>query len=218
MVVLAWTVNLITKPLATFFGSGIVGLGLVFALAWKRGWLLDQLYRLPFIAQRAAEEIEEAEDAAEDIVGIVSLGEAQALLPLYPSHTLVAVREANLRLLDEAAAHEQLRGGNTLYVLFVEERPGLFVGTEESAPQADSIHVLQTLIRATRRREYTIIPVWTVSYNAAEAIARAAQVLRMETVVLGVSRRSAVYHFLRGHVVNGLARRLPPACHMLLYS
>jgi hypothetical protein len=50
---------------------------------------------------------------------------------------------------------------------------------------------------------FELIPVWTVSYNAAEAIARAAEVLEVDTVVIGVSHRSAIYHLLRGHVVNG---------------
>ena len=39
-----------------------------------------------------------------------------------------------------------------------------------------------------------------------------------DTIVMGVSRRSAIYHLLRGHVVNGLTRRLPPSCHLLLYN
>ncbi len=58
----------------------------------------------------------------------------------------------------------------------------------------------------------------SVSYNAAEAIARAAQVLKVDTVMMGVSRHGAVYHLLRGHVVNGLTRRLPPSCHLLLHN
>ena len=46
----------------------------------------------------------------------------------------------------------------------------------------------------------------------------AAQVLQVDTVMMGVSRRSVVYHLLRGHVVNGLTRHLPPSCHLLLHN
>jgi hypothetical protein len=34
--------------------------------------------------------------------------------------------------------------------------------------------------------------------------------------MVGVSRRSAIYHLLRGHVVKGLASRLPGKCHLIL--
>jgi len=36
--------------------------------------------------------------------------------------------------------------------------------------------------------------------------------------MMGVSRRGAIYHLLRGHVINGLVRQLPPSCHLLLHS
>ena len=46
----------------------------------------------------------------------------------------------------------------------------------------------------------------------------AANILAVDTVMMGVSRRSAVYHMLRGHVANGLTRRLPQSCHLLLFN
>ena len=99
--------------------------------------------------------------------------------------------------------------GSALYVLYVQERPGLFVGREAREPTEEGIETLRFVVQVARRHEFEVIPVWTVSYNAAEAIARAAQVLQVDTVMMGVSRRSAIYHLLRGHVVNGLARHLP---------
>ncbi len=85
----------------------------------------------------------------------------------------------------------------------------------------DGLEDLETLrfaAEAAQRQEFELIPVWTVSYNAAEALARAADILAVDTVMMGVSRRSAVYHMLRGHVVNGLTRRLPQSCHLLLFN
>ena len=61
-----------------------------------------------------------------------------------------------------------------------------------------------------------LVPIWTVSHSAAEAIARAADALGVDGVMVGVSRRSAIYHLLRGHVVKGLASRLPRNCHLIL--
>ena len=33
-----------------------------------------------------------------------------------------------------------------------------------------------------------------------------------------INSRGAIYHLLRGHVINGLVRQLPPSCHLLLHS
>jgi hypothetical protein len=87
----------------------------------------------------------------------------------------------------------------------------LFVGGDAREPDEEGIASLRYAFKAAQRQRFELIPVWTMSYNAAE-------VLEVDTVVIGVSRRSAIYHLLRGHVVNGLTRRLPASCHLLLYN
>jgi amino acid transporter len=218
MVMIAWSVNLVTKQLATLFGGSLVAVGMTIAVASQQGRFADLFYRIPFIARLANRRILEAERETEEIPHLISLGEASEILPLYPSRTLVAVRGRNLRLIDEAIAREKGWGGNVIYALYVEERPGLFVGTEAREPNEEAIASLRFASKAAQRQEFELIPVWTVSYNAAEAIARAAEILEVDTVVMGVSRRNAIYHLLRGHVVNGLTRRLPPSCHLLLFN
>jgi amino acid transporter/nucleotide-binding universal stress UspA family protein len=218
MVVVAWSVNLVAKQLATFFGGGLVTLGMTIAVATQQGRFADVFYRIPFVARLATRRISEAERETEAIPNLISLGEASEIVPLYPSRTLVAVRGRNLRLIDEAIAREKGWGGNAIYALYVEERPGLFVGAEAQKPDEEGIASLRFASKAAQRQGFELIPVWTVSYNAAEAIARAAEILEVDTVVMGVSRRNAIYHLLRGHVVNGLTRRLPSSCHLLLYN
>ena len=218
MVLVAWSVNLVTKQLATLFGGGLVAVGMLIAVASQQGWFADLFYQLPFIALITQRRISEAEQETEEVPELISLSEAGHILPLYPSHTLVALRGRNLRLIDEAIIREKGLEGNAIYALYVEERPGLFVGTEARAPDEEGIATLRFAAKAAQRQEFTLIPVWTVSYSAAEAIARAAQMLHVDTVVMGVSRRNAIYHLLRGHVVNGLVRRLPSTCHLLLYN
>ena len=218
MVVVAWSVNLVTKQLATFFGGGLVMLGMAIALATQQRRFSELFYRIPFVARLATRSISEAERETEDIPNLISLSEASDIVPLYPSRTLVAVRGPNLRLIDEAVAREKGWGGKVIYALYVEERTGLFVGAEAREPDEEGIASLRYASKAAQRQRFELIPVWTVSYNAAEAIARAAEVLEVDTVMIGVSRRSAIYHLLRGHVVNGLTRRLPASCHLLLYN
>lgn len=218
MVAVAWLVNIIEKEYATLFGGLLVAFGMTVSVASQQGRFGDVFYRIPFIARLTQRRISEAERETEAIPNLISLSEASEIVPLYPSRTLVAVRGRNLRLIDEAIARERGWGGNAIYALYVEERPGLFVGAEAQEPDEEGIASLRFAYKAAQRQGFELIPVWTVSYNAAEAIARAAEVLEVDTVVMGVSRRSAVYHLLRGHVVNGLTRRLPASCHLLLYN
>ncbi len=218
MVTVAWIVNLIEKQQATLFGGGLIALGMTISVASQQGRFSDIFYRIPFVARLAQRRISEAERETEEIPHLISLSEASEIVPLYPSRTLIAVRGRNLRLVDEAIAREKGWGGSVVYAIYVEERAGLFVGGEAQKPNEEAIASLRFASKAAQRQGFELIPVWTVSFNAAEAIARAAEVLEVDTVVMGVSRRNAVYHLLRGHVVNGLTRRLPRSCHLFLYN
>jgi nucleotide-binding universal stress UspA family protein len=218
MVLVSWCVNLVTKPLATFFGGGLTAIGMTIAIAGQQKRFSDLLHRVPAVARRTRERIHRAEDETEEVPELVSLGEACELRQLYPSKTLVALRGPNVQLLREAINRERGHGGNTVYCLYVEERPGLFVGSAASQPDAEGIETLSGAVDIGEEAGVTVVPVWTISYSAAEGIARAARDLRVDTVMMGVSRRNAIYHLLRGHVVNGLVRQLPQSCHILLHN
>lgn len=218
MVLLSWGVNLITKPLATLFGGGLTAIGMVIAVAGQQKRFSELLHRVPAVARRARERISRAEGAAEAVPELVSLGEACELRKLYPSRTLVALRGPNPDLIREAVNRERGCLGSTLYCLYVEERPGLFVGSAADRPDVEGVETLAEAVATGAQEGATIIPVWTISYSAAEGVARAARDLGVDTIMMGVSRRGAIYHLLRGHVINGLVRQLPPNCHLLLHN
>jgi len=218
MVLVSWCVNLVTKPLATFFGGGLTAFGMTVAIAGQQKRFADLLHRVPAVARRTRERINWAEVQTDAVAELVSLGDARELRLLYPSKTLVALRGLNMDLVREAIIRERGRGGATVYCLYVEERPGLFVGSSASQPDAEGRETLSAAVDVGEEAGMTIVPVWTISYSAAEGIARAALELGVDTVMMGVSRRNAVYHLLRGHVVNGLVRQLPPSCHILLHN
>jgi len=218
MVLVSWSVNLVTKQLATVFGGGLTAIGMLIAVGAQQKRFQDFFYRLPFVSRRAAERIIKAHDVTEEVVELISLNEAQELRTLYPSRTLVALRGLNADLVNEAIIRERGRGGNTVYAVYVEERPGLFVGSAAKEPDPEGRQTLLFAARVAQGQGATLLPVWTISYSAAEGIARAARQLGVDTVMMGVSRRNAVYHLLRGHVINGLIRQLPPSCHLLLHN
>jgi nucleotide-binding universal stress UspA family protein len=178
------------------------------------------LYGNPMVAKRARRSIAESESDLEAVkqTEVLSLAQGEAVSKLYPSHTLLGMRTANDGLLQEAILREKGVGGNTIYALYVEERTGLFVRASD-LESPENTGALQPLLEAAQRAErqgITLIPIWTVSYNAVEGMVRAAEALGVSAVMVGASQRGTVYHLLRGHVVNGLAKRLPAHIKLIL--
>jgi len=217
MVIVAWSVNLFAKPLATVFGGGVTLVGMAIALGMREGWLTEAIYRIGFVGRLATRAMEEAERKAEEgAVEIVSLAQASELRPLFPSHTLVAIRGKAPTLIREACCRVKGRGERVLYCVYVEEVPGLFLSNETPEPNPEGVASLRHAFEEARKLDIELIPIWMISHNAAEAIARAVDELDVDGVIVGVSRRNALYRLLRGQIVKGLARRLPKSCHLIL--
>ncbi|MGH8310319.1 MAG: APC family permease, partial [Steroidobacteraceae bacterium] len=220
MVIVAWCTNLYVKVAATIFGTLFVIFGLLMALGTRRKWFADWFYQLGFVAERTPERIAETEEKLEsqEKLEVLSLTQAESVAPLYPSSTMIAMRAGNPGLVAEAIAREKGRGGRTLYALYVEERTGLFVRTADWNPKPEGVEALRIAVQAAESDGMTLIPVWTISYNAVEGILRAAEVLGVTAIMIGVSQRSSFYHLLRGHVLAGLTKRLPPGIRLLIYG
>ncbi|MEQ1735130.1 MAG: universal stress protein [Rhodoglobus sp.] len=220
MVVVAWGTNLVHKHEATLFGSLLVGIGLLMAVGTRRKWFAEWLYHMPLLVKIFPRRVERAEEDLEHIeqLEILSLTQAESIAQLYPSSTMIAMRSANPGLIAEAIAREKGRGGKTLYALYVEERTGLFVRDWAWHPKAEGVEALRAAAQAAESEGMTLIPVWTVSYNAVEGILRAAENLGVTAIMIGATQRSAVYHLLRGHVLAGLTKRLPPGIRLLIYG
>jgi len=217
MVMVAWCVNLFAKPHATLFGGGVTAIGMTIAIGMREGWLTQAVYNVGFIGRLAARLAAEAERKAEEgEVEIVSLAQAVELQPLFPSHTLLAVRGKAPTLVREAVTRVKGRDERALYCVYVEEVPGLFLSNEAPEPNRDGVTCLRHAFEEARRQGVELIPIWMLSHNAAEAITRAAEALDVDGVMVGVSRRNALYRLLRGQVVKGLARKLPKNCHLIL--
>jgi nucleotide-binding universal stress UspA family protein len=216
VVFVAWGVNLVEKQLATTFGGAVTGLGMFLGVGLQQEWFTNALYRIPAIRQMAARAVRAAEATTAEIHNLISLSEAIELRSLFPSCTLIAIRGDNPALVREATARVRGRGGHFLYCLFVEEWAGMFTGASAVRPGDEGIETLAKVLDTARGSSVEIIPIWTISQSAPEAIAQAAAALGVDAVMVGVSRRSAIYHLLRGHVVNGLTKRLPRNCHLIL--
>ena len=213
MIIVAWGVNLVEKELATLFGGTVTAIGMLTAVGVRRAWFIDILHQIPLVQRLQARAYRASEELVE---GVVTLAEAVDLKPLYPSSTLLALRGEAPRLIQEGINRAKGRGESALYCIYVEEWPGLFNGETPHVPNEEGIRTLRHVLQEVRDKNIEIIPIWTISYNAAEAIAQAAKDLGVDAVLVGATRRSAFYHMLRGHVVKGLMKRLPHNCHLMI--
>lgn len=212
----AWTINLFEKHLATVFGGGLSLIGLIIAVGVRQGWFLEMLHRIPAIERLQARAFAASERAASELPGLVTLDVAVELRELYPSSTLIAIRDENPRLIQEGITRAKGKGEAAVYCVYVEEWPGLFRGRTPRRPNEEGVHTLALAIEQARLLQIEVFPIWTVSYNAAEAIASAARDLGVDAVFVGATKRSIFYHMLRGHVVKGLMSRLPYSCHLMI--
>jgi nucleotide-binding universal stress UspA family protein len=213
----AWGVNLVEKQLATIFGGAVTLLGMLVAVGVRRAWFVDWLVMIPVIQRLQARAYRASEVLVEDeLKGLMTLAEALEVKPLYSSSTLLALRDDSPRLVQEAVTRVKGKGEGALYCIYVEEWPGLFAGETPHAPNEQGVLTLKTVLQAVREKGLEVIPIWSVSHNAAEAIANAAKALDVDSVIIGQSRRSAFYHMLRGHVIKGLMKKLPRDCHLMI--
>jgi len=217
VVIVAWAVNLVEKELATIFGGGLTLIGMLIALGVRETWFLELLRRIPMVRRLQARAYEASEQVVEeDLKGLVTLPDAVNLRALYPASTLIALRGESPRLLLEGIARAKGRGDTAVYCIYVEEWPGLFDGLTPHSPNEEGVKTLRFALQHAMDTGIELIPIWTISYNSAEAIAKAATELGVDAVLIGATRRSAFYHMLRGHVVKGLMRRLPHTCHLMI--
>ena len=208
MVATAWGVNIVTKPLATLFGGTVTGIGLLTALAIRRDLPVKALNRLPVVARRAALVRKQVIEEVLEREPILNLEDALAVKTLLPSTTLAALRGRNPRLLHEAIRRAKAQGGVALYVIAVTEWPGLFSG-EQIRPDPEIIAAFNEAAEIATAYDITVVPIWTISGNAAATLAEAASALGVDALMVGVSQRTAIYHMLRGNVVRALTTILP---------
>jgi amino acid transporter len=203
LVVVAWAVNLVAKTKATMFGGSVTLVGFAIAYCVRRGWIGGQ--RAGFTEAEAAEHAAAQLDSA---IEVVTVEEALDMRQMYPSTTLVAIRAPNLRLFQEALARSRGAGDGAIYIIYVDEIPGLFF-PPKSGPSREARQVLQAAVDYFRQVGVTAVPIWRMAHDAGASVAGAARKLGVDAVMVGTSQRNAVWHLLRGSVLKSLVKELP---------
>jgi amino acid transporter/nucleotide-binding universal stress UspA family protein len=211
LVLVAWLTSLVTRPTATMFGASAVGTMVVLSLAYRRG-LPGRAATAPSVSAEEAEKIAAERPSAERIL---TIAEAMELEAAFSPKTIVCVRGPNERLLEEVAAHLAGKKEWSVALLYVDEVPGLFV-PRDTEPTPEARRVLEEATRWFDARGMTALPIWRLSADAGEAIARVAERLDVEAVFVGTSQRGRLWHMLRGNVIARLIARSPARTRIVI--
>jgi hypothetical protein len=205
-----WVTSWFTKPVSTLYGVAVTGVQLGVAYVTHRGWIRSG--RFGYLRAASAEQAAAQGASANEVV---TLAEAVALRATYPSTTLVALRGPNKNLCREAARRARGAGDAAVYVIFVDQIPGLFF-PPRTGPSDDALDVLDAAVRDINAEKMEAVPIWRIAHNPGASIAEAAEELGARCVLMGTTARSAVWQFLRGDVLKELLRELPEEVHVVI--
>jgi amino acid transporter len=209
-VLLPWVMSWFAKWEATLYGSLTSGALLLVAYITQRGWI--QAGRFGFLSAASAEA-----SAAEltTALEVLTLDEAVSVRQSYPSSTLLALAAPNLPLCKEAARRAKGAGDSAVYVVYVDEIPGLLFPPKRG-PSQEALRVLRTAVHDLRQVGMDAVPVWRLAHDAGASIAECAEELAVRTVFIGTPTRGAVWHFLQGTVLKRLVTELPDKIHVVI--
>ncbi len=207
-VALAFLVNLVAKPHATAFGSGLLLLGLLVAAGTRTGWFERVVAKIPRMAP-PREVLRGAE------VPFYTVAQARALGLEATPGILVATRGATRKIFREACDRARSRGQSRLYLVYVDEVPGLFY-PQLAAPTPEGLTVLDAGCTFIRELGLEPVPVWGLSHSAPGTVVDIAETLGVDTLVIGATQRTFLWHALRGKFIQELRRLLPAEIRLIV--
>jgi len=149
-------------------------------------------------------------------INVLTVSEAVEIAPLYRSSSLVALRQPNDFLLEEAVLHAKAKNENALYLIYVEEIPDARELSTELEPSREALELLARAQRDIEKLGLTAVPIWRLAENPGKAIAGAARDLEVRTVLIGTTRRAVMVRLFRGDVLRTLSKELPKNCHLVI--
>ncbi len=206
-VLLAFCVNLAAKPLAVAFGGGLGAVGMLIALGTHSGWFARTIARIPRMAP--------PREVLRTEILFYTLAQATELGREAHPGILVASRGATRKIFREAGDRAKSRGEQRLYLLYVDEIPGLFY-PQLAAPTPEGLTVLEAGCEVIRELGLEPVPVWGLSHSAPQTVVEAAEGLGCDTVVIGATQRTFLWHALRGRFIQDLLRLLPAHIRLIV--
>lgn len=189
-----WVTLAFTKLHALIFVSIVMAVGLGARAVTK--WLQGRCGARPSLLRQAI-----AEQLTPE-----AMARPKILLGTYGSEALAP-----------AALAEASRGGFTLVVCFIRQVALSYKHEGRRLTIDTDIAALRTFSRyleLAHKMHVPILPVYDMGSDAAELIAETAAIYGCERVLMGTSRRGALYHLIKGHFQRKLESLLPPDIHV----
>jgi amino acid transporter len=205
--VAAWVINMFHKPDALLFGGTLAAI-LVATGVWHRVGASRKAVAVFAEAEANAADLPEASN-------ILTLEEAVEASAIESSPILVALRQVNTKLLEDASIYLKGLKRSNIYVIYVDEMPGLFL-PQEIKPTPEAIRVLVESCATLEKLGVAGIPVWRMAEDAGYSIAEAAKELKVKQVFVGSSKRTFFWRMVKGRMLKNLAERLPEAADLII--
>ena len=203
----AWIINMIHKPYALLFG-GTLSIILVASGIWHRIGA----------SRKALESFAKAEINAADLPeasNILTLEEAHEAMAIESSPVLVAISQVNEKLLDEVSIYIRGLKKTNVYLVYIDELPGLFLPTIIK-PSDEAVKVLLENCAELEKRKISGIPIWRMAEDAGTSLAEAAKVLQIKTIFVGSSKRTFFWRMVKGRLLKRMSAGLPESVNMII--
>jgi amino acid transporter len=203
----AWVINMFHKPEALLFGGTLAAI-LVATGVWHRIGA----------SQKAVATFAEAESNVADLPeasNILTLEEAIEASAVESSPIIVALRYVNEKLLQDAAIYAHGLKRHNVYVIYIDEMPGLFL-PQEIKPSPEAIDVLTGSCAVLQRNKIGCIPIWRLAEDAGHSLAEAATHLKVSHVFVGSSKRTFFWRMVKGRMLKNLAEDLPESAELII--
>lgn len=203
----AWFINMVHDPSALIFGGTLAAI-LVAGGLWHRIGA----------SQKAVEQFAEAESEAADLPEtseVLTLEEAVDASAVESAPVMIGIHQMNHKLLEDAAIYTKGLKKSNVYVVYVDELPGLFLPPEVK-PSKDAVRVLAETVTELAKFKITGIPIWRMAEDAGYSIAEAARDLKVRNVFVGSSKRTFFWRMVRGRMLRRLAHHLPDSASLII--
>lgn len=195
-----------TKPAALFFAACVLGIG--FALRW-------------FAMKRAGYE---TVIIRRDIAAVLSPEKVADFRPnLTPGQSILVAARGFTPVLRYAIEESKLRHGN-LYVLCVKEVAVTITAASAQPERArwqddrQAAEIMYGMLELCREAEVTMVPLYAMSENPANAIVDLAATLGVDILMLGSTHRRALVSLLKGNVIAEVAKNLPDNIQLVIHG
>jgi hypothetical protein len=169
-------------------------------------------------SQKAVVQFAEAETTVADLPeasNILTLEEAIEASAVESAPVMVALRQMNHKLLEDVSIYTKGMKKTNVYVVYVDEMPGLFLPAEVK-PTKEALKVLSGVVDELSKLKITGIPIWRMAEDAGYSIAEAAKELGVKNVFVGSSKRTFFWRMVRGRMLKRLAANLPESASLII--